>query len=354
MEILIVLGGRFWLFYGDEKKGDSITLRMLKDLADMGYPLAKAEVYVNEYEYIAILDKGKFVVFKNPLVMGDFKWENVLWMFKGLLDKPFNYSEIISTEQLASFYNLKFDVFRDNQKVVFKFSTISNSEIRFNIFGNKGIVGNLDIYVYNLFSTPMKVGISGQFDSTRAYSEGELDIPENGYIPIGIFSEFNLYTENGQILYYGGVHRWFGKTNLGFGMGEFYKPFGILRYINLKPEIIAKIFMGYGHMGFEVFGKFGIISVKGFKGLWGLKKPYGGFNGYREVPMLNSLADNFLVINVNIPIYKGIARTGVFFDVLFTKGYEPTSTYGLYINFKRLNAFVSKNRLFGISIGISQ
>ncbi|MEO0149433.1 MAG: hypothetical protein ABIL23_03290, partial [candidate division WOR-3 bacterium] len=296
MEILIVLGERFWLLYGDKQKGDSITLQILKDLADMGYPLAKADVYFNEREYIAVLDKGKFVVFKNPLVIGDFKGENVLWMFKGLSGKPFNYSEIISMQPLASFYNLKFDVFRENQRVVFKFSTLSNSEVRFNIFGNGGIIGDVDLYVYNIFSTPMKVGISGQFDSTRAYSEGELDIPENAYIPIGIFSEFNLYTENGQVMYYGGVHRWFGKSNLGFGIGEFYKPLGILRYINLKPEVITKVFMGYGDVGVEVFGKLGIVSVKGFKGFWGLKKPYGGFDGYREVPILNSLADNFLVI----------------------------------------------------------
>lgn len=354
MEILVILGNRFWLFYGDERKGDSIVMVMLRDLANRGYPLAKAKVYVNEYGYIATLDKGRFIVLKNPMVIGDFKGKNVLWMFKNYIGKPFNYSGIISKELLARFYNLRFEVLRKNGKVVFRFSTISNSEIRFNILGNGGIIGDADILVYNLFSIPMKVGILGQFDSTSAYSEGKIDIPENGYIPLGIFSEFNFYTDNGQVWYYGGIHRWLGNMNLGIGIGEFHKPLGVLRYINLKPEVIIKVFMGYGDMGFEVFGKFGIVNIKGFKGLWGLEKPYGGFNGYREISILNSLADNFLVINMNLPIYRGVAQVGVFFDILFTKGYEPTGTYGLFLNFKRLRAFVSKNRLFGISIGISQ
>jgi len=350
MEITIVLEGWNYSGFGDKRKGDSITLKVLENLAEEGYPLAEAKVLLGKFEYIAILDKGKFISVKPSQIYGEFPRENLSWILRRYYGKAFKYSEISKISLLAKFYNLDFKVFRGKDDVVLYFSSPSNSRVFFNLMGGKALSGYISTSAFNLFSTVGKFGILGQFDTLRFYSEFWGDISENRYVPFGVFFEGNL--EKDGIFYLFGIHRWYNFLNVGVGLGSFGGSFGVLRLINIDPEFEGKVIMGLGEIGFEGIFEVWKIRIKAFKGFRNLKKPYGGFEGYREASPLNSLESRFLTLNLDLPIFSKTVEFGPFFDALIVK--KPDYTFGVFLNYGSLRMFISRRLLFGFSLGIER
>ncbi len=346
MEILVIFESWNFSGFGDQRKGDSINLSILRNLAEMGYPLAKSEVFLGKGEYIAIVDKGKFVSLKPSQVYGEFPEENVRWIFRRYYGKAFRYSDIIRLSNLAKFYELNLEVFRGKEDIVMLLSSPSRSRVSFNLMGGKKTLGYFSASVFNLVSYVGRFGIWGQFDTSNFYSEFAGDIAENHYIPFGLFFEGSVGNED--IFYLIGIHRWYELLNLGVGLGKF----GVIRLIKLDPKFEVKVFMSFGEVGFESFLRVWNIRIRAFKGIGKMKKPYGGLDAYREVSPLNSLEDRFFVLSFDLPIYSKIVRFGPFLDALFTENKDYT--FGVFLNYGKLRMFLSRRGFFGISLEIER
>ncbi|MCC6012028.1 hypothetical protein LM594_03500 [Candidatus Caldipriscus sp.] len=350
MEIVVILDSWNYSGFGDQKKGDSITLGILRDLAERGYPLAEAKIFLGNWEYIALVNKGKFVFLKPSQIYGEFSEGNIRWILRGYYGKAFRYSEILKVSKLSRFYDLDLKVFRGKEDVVLYFSSPSNSRVFLNLVGGKTATGYLSVSVFNLFSTLGKFEVLGQFDTLRFYSEFSGDISENIYLPFGVFLEGNLGKDG--IFYLFGIHRWYNLLNFGLGFGEFGGSFGVLRLISVDPSFEGKILMGFGEVGFEGRFRFWNLRMRAFKGFRNLKKPYGGFDGYREVSPLNSLENKFFTLNLELPLYSKTVKFGPFFDALIAR--DRDCTFGIFLNYGNLRMFLSRRGFFGVSLGIER
>ncbi len=355
VEIVVILGNSVYSFEGTHEKGDSVVKKFLLTLADKGYPFAKANVYIERYGYYAIIYKGPFYVLSDIFVVGDFTKDNVEWIFKGVINKPFRYKDIIRIFPVLEFYSMELSVLRGKGRMVFDLRSKKSSEVIMVLSGNRNrLKGYADVGIYNFFGLPSKVYISGDFDTSRVYIDSDVDIPQNGFIPAGVFINSTFISGYNGMFYYIGLHRWFSNINAGIGYGGFGKYFSVFRVMLLGRMRFEGTFMFslYGY-GAEINFKWGFLRAKAFKGIYGLKKPFGGFEGFREISRIYSLRDNFLVSNLDIPVYKGGVVVGPYMDILLSKGFRPGFSKGLFLKFEMFEMFISSKRNIGFMLKLT-
>ncbi len=352
-EIVLIMGNRMYAYYGDKYKGDSLVKEYLHELANSGYPFANANIFVDDQQYLAIIRKNRFYILSEPGIVGDYKVQNVIWLIKGLLNKPFQYDRTASRNMIANYYGISMDIYRRSDNIILEFKKLKTSSVGIALNGdNRGIYGYSNIFLFNLFGYPMRANLVSQFDTSNFYISGDIDIPQNQNIPFGVFAGANMIDDNKALFYYAGLHKWYQKNDLGIGFGEYTDIFSVIRFISIRSFFIKLlVFIAREDMGLRFDLKYSLFKVKGFKGIYGLKDSYGGFDGFREVDKLTGLSDNYLVIKVDIPIYRANFSVGPFSDVLFIRKEKPNISYGLFFQMgKGFYMFVSRSRRIGFML----
>lgn len=352
-EIVFIIGSRMYSYYGDKRKGDSLVKEYLHELANSGYPFAIADIFVDNGQYLAIIRKNRFYILREPKIVGDYRAQNVIWLIKESLSRPFQYDRIMSGNAVANYYGISMDIYRQSDDIILKFRKLRTSSIGMALNGSsRGIYGYGDIFLFNLFGYPMRMNLVSQFDTSNFYISGNLDIPENQSVPFGVFAGADMIDDNNALFYYVGLHKWHRKNDLGIGFGEYMGVFSVMRFISIRSffaEIL--LFIAREDMGLRFDLKYGLFKVKGFKGINGLKDSYGGFDGFREVDKLGSLSDNYLIIKADIPVYKANFSVGPFSDVLFIRKERPNISYGLFFQIGEVfHMFISQSRRVGFML----
>ncbi len=353
VEACIVLSSQLLCRSGTEREADSIVLHELRRLADRGYPLASAKVWVQDGEYVAIISRGKFYVIRDPIVVGNTSGPLVRWFFKGLYGRAFNLSEVERKSKVAGYYGVEVSPLRRGDEVVFRFRGGGGSvggEVRGK--RGEGVSGTVSLEGRNVLSLGIRLEVEASFDSANMYFSSDLDVPPLFVMALRGRASFlrvdSTVSSSAFVLPY----VWAYPFRTGVGVGYSSVPFlvgEIGRIGSLHWE--ALLFLTWGEVGYLANLRYGWLSVFAFKGIGSWRERVGGADRFRRLPTLGYSSGNFAVVRVSAPLLRaGSLKAGPFTDVLLERGREPLWAYGLFAGFSEgLSVFLTLDGYVGMT-----